>query len=347
MLKKYNISGKMERISAGGVYAQVIYVYNQLGKGGGCHEISNTGNTVSLALSEMSDHWIDRAWKDVINENADDAISFFMPALALERDYSKKPESADPVHETIGGDSDKGSRISDVCLAVPLISGYSSRAVFLIEEQNTNYKSLPLRLFQSFYRASDEFQAPVTALAIFTGTEEPINAYFHSYHGTEINFKFNFYSVKDTDAEKLKQNDQNFALPVLASKRMLESGGKARQREEYSLELLNLVENRGLDNEKAWSLKKFAYRILQIGKDDIDAKVKGVWKMRFRPIDEVVRDIRMRDAKEAGIAQGIAQGIEQGKEEMARNLLSSGFPPDVIAKSAGLPLEKIQMLTNL
>ncbi|MDR1481168.1 MAG: hypothetical protein LBI74_00910 [Synergistaceae bacterium] len=66
--------------------------------------------------------------KDVINENADDAISFFMPGLAAERDYSKKPESADPVHETIGGDSDKGSRISDVCLSVPLITGYAPRA---------------------------------------------------------------------------------------------------------------------------------------------------------------------------------------------------------------------------
>ena len=55
----------------------------------------------------MSEHWIDRAWKDVINENADDAISFFLPNLAAERDYSKEPESADPVHETIGGDSDK------------------------------------------------------------------------------------------------------------------------------------------------------------------------------------------------------------------------------------------------
>jgi hypothetical protein len=129
----------------------------------------------SFSVLGMSEHWIDRAWKDVINENADDAIFFFMPRLAMERDYSKKPESADPIHETIGGDSDKGSRISDICLSVPLISGYAPRAVFLIEQQDKDYKSLPLRVFQSFYRASDEFQAPVTALAIFTGTEEPIN----------------------------------------------------------------------------------------------------------------------------------------------------------------------------
>jgi predicted transposase/invertase (TIGR01784 family) len=68
--------------------------------------------------------------------------------------------------------------------------------------------------------------------------------------------------------------------------------------------------------------------------------------MRFRPIDEVIRDIHMRDAREAGIEQGIEKGIEKGKEEMARNLLSNGIPLDVIAQSAGLPVEKIQTLGN-
>jgi hypothetical protein len=34
----------------------------------------------------------------------------------------------------------------------------------------------------------------------------------------------------------------------------------------------------------------------------------------------------------------------KGKEEMARNLLARGISPDVIAESAGLPLDKIQDL---
>jgi predicted transposase/invertase (TIGR01784 family) len=38
------------------------------------------------------------------------------------------------------------------------------------------------------------------------------------------------------------------------------------------------------------------------------------------------------------------RGIEKGKLEVARNLLASGIPPEVIAKSAGLPLERIQGL---
>jgi predicted transposase/invertase (TIGR01784 family) len=127
---------------------------------------------------------------------------------------------------------------------------------------------------------------------------------------------------------------------------MLEAGGKAGLREEYSLEFLNLLEARGLDREKTWSLKKFAYRVLQIGKDDIDTKVKGVWKMRFRPIDEVVHDIHVRDAREFGIEEGrekgIEEGIEKGKLEAARTLLANNFPLDVIAKTLNLSPDEIR-----
>jgi hypothetical protein len=40
----------------------------------------------------------------------------------------------------------------------------------------------------------------------------------------------------------------------------------------------------------------------------------------------------------------LEEGFGEGRDEMARNLLSNGVPPDVIAKSAGLPLERIQAL---
>jgi hypothetical protein len=51
----------------------------------------------------MGESWIDRSWKDVIRENLDDAISFFMPGLAELRDYSLKPRISDPEHPAIGG----------------------------------------------------------------------------------------------------------------------------------------------------------------------------------------------------------------------------------------------------
>jgi hypothetical protein len=276
----------------------------------------------------MSEAWIDRAWKDVLHENADDAISFFMPELAAERDYSKKPQSGDPQHPAIGGDSNKGERTSDLCLSLPIKTGGTSRAVFLVEQQHEKDESLPLRMFQSYYRACDEYASPVTSLAIFTGGAKPVDTYTNMWYGTSVSFTYNIYSVLGADAEELKRDKRIFALPVLAAKRMLDAKGSAKKREEYSLELLDLTESRRLDEETMWSLKNFIHRILRIGDKDIDPKVREAWKMKFRPIDEVVRDIRIRDAK----------------EEVARNFLADGIPPEVVARNTGLTMEDIRGL---
>jgi hypothetical protein len=260
----------------------------------------------------MSESWIDRSWKDVIKENLDDAIAFFMPGLAAERDYSLKPSAADPDHPAIRGKSNKGKRTSDLCVSTPLRDGSVSRAIFLLEQQHRKDNTLPFRMFQSYYRASDQYSLPVTSLAIYTGKTKPVNAYFREWLGTSVNFIFNIYSVDRAHVNILLQDGRNFALPVLAAKRMLEAGGNAAKRGEYSLELLELIRKRNFDEEKEWSFLKFTYRLLQIDKDDIDPKIKEVWGMQFRPIDEVVKDIHIRDAREYGMKEGMEKGREEG-----------------------------------
>jgi hypothetical protein len=136
----------------------------------------------------------------------------------------------------------------------------------------------------------------------------------------------------EANGEELKEDKRIFALPVLAAKRMLEAGGQAEKRGKYSLELLDLTEARKLGSEKTWSLKRFVYRILQIGKKDIDPKVREAWKMQFRPISEVVKDIHLRDAR------------EEGKFDVARLMLADGFPPETVRKYTGLDESSILSL---
>ncbi|MDR3264394.1 MAG: hypothetical protein LBT15_00140, partial [Synergistaceae bacterium] len=128
-----------------------------------------------------------------------------------------------------------------MCLSLALADGDASRAIFLIEQQHRKDENLPLRMFQSYYRASDEYTLPVTSLAVYTGKTEPVNTYYREWQGTSVNFRYNVYSVDEADAETLKRDNRNFALPVLTAKRMLEAGEKASKRGEYSLELLNLI----------------------------------------------------------------------------------------------------------
>jgi hypothetical protein len=219
-----------------------------------------------------------------------------------------------------------------LCVSTPLLGGGESRAIFLAEQQHEKDDTLPLRIFQSYYRASDEYAVPVTALAIYTGKTEPVDTYVREWQGTSVNFKYNIFSVDRADEDELKRDGRNFALPVLTAKRMLEAGGASQKRGEYSLEILELIKTRKFEDEKAWTFQKFAYRLLQIDKDDIDPKIKGVWKMQFRPIDEVVREIHIRDAK------------EEKAFEVARSMLADGLPAETIGKYTGLDEDSILSL---
>ncbi|MDR0616493.1 MAG: hypothetical protein LBG29_06760 [Synergistaceae bacterium] len=281
----------------------------------------------------MSEKWIDRSWKDIITENADDSILFFKPDLAADRDYSRKPFLIPNELPAIDTDSDKGSRNSDVGLSVPLKTGGDTRVAFHIEQQHRDDRHFfAKRMFQSYYRLSDKLQMPVTSLAIFTGNITPTDIYSASCYGTEVNFRYSFFHVASADIKKLEGDERIFALVVLAARRMLDAGENPADRGKYSLELLNLTRERGYDAERARSVQKFIYRILRIRDEKIDPKVREVWRMQLIPIDEAVREIQIRDAK------------EEGKIEVARSMLADGLPAETIRKYTGLDESSILSL---
>jgi predicted transposase/invertase (TIGR01784 family) len=49
---------------------------------------------------------------------------------------------------------------------------------------------------------------------------------------------------------------------------------------------------------------------------------------------------------EKGKKESWEEGRQEGKEEVARNLIAHGVPTDIIVKSTGLPLDKIQTLMH-
>ena len=187
-------------------------------------------------------------------------------------------------------------------------------------------------MFQSYYRMSDKLQMPVTSLAIFTGNITPIEIYTASCYGTEVNFRYNIFHVASADIKKLESDERIFALVVLAARRMLDAGENPADRGKYSLELLNLTRERGYDTERARSVQKFIYRILRIRDEKIDPNVREVWRMQLIPIDEAVREIQIRDAK------------EEGKIEVARSMLADGLPAETIKKYTGLDESSILSL---
>jgi hypothetical protein len=187
-------------------------------------------------------------------------------------------------------------------------------------------------MFQGYYRMSDKLSLPVTSYAILTGNIKPVSSYTASCYGTELNFKFGVYHVASADMEELKRDERVFAPMIMATKRMLDAGDNLQDRGKYSLELLSLTRERGYDITKMRNIQKFIYRILRIGDNNIDPRVREVWKMQLIPIDEAIREIQIRDARE----EGLEEGETKKAFEVARRMLSRNMSVSDIVDVTGL-----------
>ena len=89
-----------------------------------------------------------------------------------------------------------------------------------------------------------------------------------------------------------------------------------------------------------------AYEVLK--KLSESEEVRLLYESREKAIrDEQARLYGARkEGKEEGRKEGREEGREEGKLEMAKNLLSRGVSPDIIAESSGLTPDAVQSLMN-
>jgi hypothetical protein len=210
-------------------------------------------------------HWIDSAWKKVLSDGAEDAIDFFLPELAKDRDRSTEVGLAGGELHAIDSDSDRRARIADVCFSVPLKTGESCKVGCVVEQQHDDDRRIGEKIFRGFYRLSDRLNDDVTALAIFTGDSKDRNEYEYTCYGLKLSFCYNTYHVMSQDIELLKRDERVFAPVVLAAHMMMAARGEARQREKYAQELLKIMRERDYDNAKKSMVLRFIGHILRYG----------------------------------------------------------------------------------
>jgi hypothetical protein len=290
-------------------------------------------------------NWLDEAWNDVLIQNADDAVEFFMPDLAADRDRSRGIEFLSEDLPRLGADTSKGKRIVDICLSIYLSGGGIQRVALVAEQQHLEDPDFARRMYTTFYRASDRLQYPVTSLAIFTGKSWYAGPYEYECYGTRLRFEYNSYRVVEADIGVLRKDKRPFAVVVLAAALMLEAGGNPNDREKYARELLNLMTERNYDKRRKKALFEFIRRVLRIKDGDMSQKIKEEWNMRAIPIEEAAKEVWIRHARDEGMDKGMEKGEEKKAFEVARSMLADGFPAETIRKHTGLDESSILSLS--
>jgi len=274
-------------------------------------------------------HWIDAAWKKVLSDGADDAIDFFLPELAKDRDKSKEVELAGGELPAIDSDSDRRARIADVCFSVPLKTRKSCKIGCVVEQQHDDDRWIAEKIFRGFYRLSDRLNDDVTALVIFTGDSKDRGEYKYALYGVNLSFSYNTYHVMSQDIERLKLDERAFTPVVLAARMMMAAKGEPQHREKYARELLKIMREREYDNKKKRNILRFIGHILRLQDKDISSKVRGEFLMQFIPLSEYQRQSQIEDIK------------EEKAMEVASKLLAKGLSVDIIKECTGLDEDDI------
>ncbi|MDR1915615.1 MAG: hypothetical protein LBQ58_03455 [Synergistaceae bacterium] len=108
----------------------------------------------------------------------------------------------------------------------------------------------------------------------------------------------------------------------------------------------------GLLDERGWSVNDkrdlllFTERIINMKDEGLIRQYRDFLEQHSKGGKAMYIPLILRDSAAEIEQRGREEGKLEGKLEVARNLLANGVSPDIIAKSADLPLEKVRSLMN-
>ena len=300
----------------------------------------------------------DGFYKDLIDRFLYQLLRRAVPELYDKANTDVKHRLLDTEFTDILNTGDREIRTSphfaDLVIEVPLKDGDNAYIILHVEAQH-GHGGGNLAERMNYYRSliHAHYRKEPVALAIIAGSRR-INerCYSHSHFGTEVIYRYNNLVLAELDDEELKASDNPIDLALYAAKCALKAKEEL-QKFNYLYALLNLLAERGTRQASTgWNrddkrdLLLFLERIIDLRDKELErqyteyrTQLNKEGKVMYIPLGE-------RELAQQLKAEGEAKGRAEGKAEMARSLLANGISPDIIAKSAGLPVEQIRALEN-
>ena len=305
----------------------------------------NTGaNADGFDKQENFDY--DGFWKDLLNRFLYNLLKRAVPELYEKADASRKHRLLDKEFRDILNTGDRTIHTSpyfaDFLLEVPLKNGNDTWILLHCETQGRGGSNLAERM--NHYRCliyAHHRREPVALAIITSGHSKEERFYSHSHFGTKIIYDYNNLVLADLDDGELRESDNPIDLALYAAKCALKAKEEL-QKFNYLRTLTDILSERGWSREDKRDLLLFLERIM-------DLKDKELEKQYTEYRNQLNKEgkIMYIPLGERELAQEIKQrGIAEGKEEVARNLLANGVSLDIITKSTGVPLDRIQSYTN-
>ncbi len=294
---------------------------------------------------ERIDH--DSTWKDLIDRFFYPLLEMALPELYQDTDTTKKHSLLDKEFRDILNTSDPtihtSPHFADYVIRVPLKKGGEEWLILHIEVQGEGGNDLPTRMFHYQSMIFDHYQKNPVALAVITDKrpEKEADYFSHSHYGTEIVYRYNKLALSDLNDDELLESDNPMALAFYAARVALQSKEEV-QKYNYLYTLTELLTERGWSMEDKRDLMLFLERIINLK----DVNLRHQYREYQQRLSREGKIMYVTVMDEYYLEKAKEEGIAEYQKEMVKNLLANGVAPDVIAKSAGMPIERVRTLLN-
>lgn len=231
----------------------------------------------------------DTYWKKIITDLFDDFVAFFYPKLYSEIDWSRPYEFLEQELHNIISEKYKDTKSTDKLVKVYLKDGTETWILIHIEVQSFFEKDFAKRMLDYWVLLYTRYEVEaITALAIFTGKKIPkvYQKFETRCFGTQLAYQYNTYKVRDQKEALLVENDNPFALAVLACLYILKSGKDASVKLQFKNKLVRLALKKGWNKEKIAQLLIFIKGIVKLPRKleaEFESKTKKLLSM-YEPL---------------------------------------------------------------
>lgn len=276
----------------------------------------------------------DESYKRIIEDHFEDFLFFFMPDLANDVDFSKDFEFLDKELIKLFPESEKAKGTVDKLVQVNLKSGGNDLVLIEVQGQISK-EEFSLRMFRYYFKLFDRYNKKITSIAIFTDEYKNYKpgVYKSECYGSEIIYRYNTYKILDQNEKELIDNENPFALVVLAGIYTIQSKGDDKLRYRYKIKLAKLLFKRGYSKVKVISLLLFIDHIL---------KLSDILKNKFiSEIDSLMEENEMKKFLVGDLTEdSFNKGVEEGKIQMIEQMYEMGKLSEKEYKEMIEPLKK-------
>lgn len=278
----------------------------------------------------------DILWKGMLEEIFDDFLHFVFPEADQVFDWARGFEFLDKELNDLYPAPDEKSitRFVDKLVKVYMQGGKERWLLIHIEVQDQHDPLFAARMFGYYYRIFDRYRKPVTAIAVFTGTDgyRMPDKYEDKFLGTSLVYQYNTLRITDYSDKELSNSDNPFSLVVLAAKKAREIN-KDPELLQQKIALVKLLYAKEIfKKEKIEAILRFLNNYLLFESADTNLTFT-------KEIDLITRKTNTMT-----LAEQIAEmRVEEKERFVVENLLKvSDFPKDKIAAIAGVSVDFVK-----